>query len=117
MCFISASGRLNPYLSLVCSPVYRPADSWHGSKFYSCQLPIMLKDWRKQLKLPELPVLVVELSAFCNEYDDHTFLTHCDQKKSRLSTPNTHLPALRLAQSSAEEQLENVYMFSAQDLG
>ena len=94
-----------------------PADSWHGGKFYSCQLPLMLKDWRKQLELPEMPVLVVELSAFCNEYDDHTFLTHCDQRTTRLAEPNTHLPALRLAQSSAQQQLDNVLTISGQDLG
>ena len=62
-----------------------------------------------QLELATLPVFVVELSAFCNEYDDHTFLTHCDQAKSRLTAPNDHLPALRLSQGTAEE-LDNVYM-------
>ena len=35
-----------------------------GPVDYSCQLPAMLSDWRKQLELPKLPVLLVELSAY-----------------------------------------------------
>ena len=49
-------------------------------------LPSMISDWREELQAPDLPVFVVELSGFCNEYDTHTFLTHCDQKRSHLTT-------------------------------
>ena len=30
-----------------------------------------------QLGAADLPFLVAELSGYCNEYDTHTFLTHC----------------------------------------
>ena len=87
-----------------------------GPRDYACQLPAMLSDWRRVLSAPTLPVLVVELSAYCNEYDTHTFLTHCDQRTSHLSVSNSHLPALRHAQAAALN-LSHVYMVPNHDLG
>ena len=78
----------------------------------------MLTDWRKQLGLPQLPVMAVELSAYCNEHDSSTYLTWCDQTKSALgNTTDAFLPAMRLAQAAAEHSLDGVRVVSAQDLG
>lgn len=86
-----------------------------GPANYHCQLPSMLRDWRQQLQQADLPVFVVELSGYCNEYDTHTFLSHCDQHRSHLKASNKHLPALRLAQSIT--WLEHVRVIPNHDLG
>ena len=44
-----------------------------------------------QLGAADLPFLVAELSGFCNEYDTHTFLTHCKFSTSTASI-NRHPP-------------------------
>jgi hypothetical protein len=88
-----------------------------GPLNYACQLPAMLRDWRKQLHMEGLPVLVIELSGFCNEFDTHTFLTHCDQHRSHLTATDTHLPALRLAQHTGANTVPDVHVIANHDLG
>ena len=77
----------------------------------------MIQDWRKQLAAPTLPFMVVELSGFCNEFDTHTFLTHCDAHTSALKARNWHLPSIRLAQSAATKHLTGVHVVPNHDLG
>ena len=74
------------------------------------------RDLRKVLGLPKLPIMAVELAAYCNEHDFATYHTWCDEKKSVLNRTDSHLPALRLAQASAA-QLSDVYMIANMDLG
>ena len=76
----------------------------------------MLRDLRKALELPKLPIMAVELAAYCNDHDFSTYHTWCDEPKSVLNGTDYHLPALRLAQASAEE-LSDVYMIANLDLG
>jgi hypothetical protein len=89
---------------------------WTGADYYKCAMPAMLQDVRKTLGLPKLPITVVELAAYCNERDFATYHTWCDQTKSILDSTDYHLPALRIAQASAE-QLADVSVVSAMDLG
>ena len=69
----------------------------------------MLADLRTAFELPKLPVVVVELAAYCNERDFATYHTWCDETTSVLNRTDYHLPAMRVAQASAE-QLANVYV-------
>lgn len=63
----------------------------------------MISAWRKALSLPDLPFLVVELSAYCNEHDQSTYHTWCDQNTTALNSTDYHLPAMRMAQAKAED--------------
>ena len=87
-----------------------------GAEYYSCALPAMLRDLRKVMELPKLPIMAVELAAYCNDHDFSTYHTWCDEPKSVLTSTEYHLPALRLAQASAED-LSDVYMIANLDLG
>jgi len=87
-----------------------------GPDYYGCALPALIKDWREKFERDSLPFIVVELPAYCNERDWATFHTFCDSKKSILSSTEYHLPAMRIAQTKAEE-LPLVYMVTAMDLG
>jgi hypothetical protein len=89
---------------------------WAGARYYSCALPAMLRDLRKVLDLPKLPIMAVELAAYCNEQDARTHHSWCDEAQSVLNGTDYHLPALRLAQASAL-QLSGVYMIANLDLG
>lgn len=59
---------------------------------------------------------MVELAAYCNEEDEKTFRTFCDANSSKLTSPDYHLPEMRLAQQSALA-LPNVFIAAAMDLG
>jgi hypothetical protein len=96
-------------------PLYSQGESnvganapWTGATYYSCAMPAMLADLRKELQLPKLPIVVVELAAYCNERDFATYHTWCDETTSVLNSTDYHLPAMRIAQASAE-QLADVY--------
>ena len=82
---------------------------WTGETYYSCAMPAMLAHLRKELELPKLPIVVVELAAYCNERDFATYHTWCDETASILNSTDYHLPAMRMAQASAE-QLTDVYL-------
>lgn len=82
---------------------------WTGATYYSCAMPAMLAHLRKELEVPKLPIVVVELAAYCNERDFATYHTWCDETKSILNSTDFHLPAMRIAQASAE-QLSDVYL-------
>lgn len=90
--------------------------AFSGPKYYSCALPVMVADWRLQLGQPSLPFLLVELSAYCNEHDERTFHTWCDQKTAVIKQVDYHLPSMRVAQASAEV-LAHTAMVTAMDLG
>ena len=107
-----------------------------GAPYYACALPELVRAWRARLPTAPaktldlllattqsrlalndpLPFFVVELAAYCNEQDEQTFRTFCDSNTSRLTVPDIHLPALRIAQQAALIQ-PNVYLVSAMDLG
>jgi len=91
-------------------------DAYLGPNYYACALPAMIRDWRLKFAQGELPFVVVELPAYCNERDWATFHTFCDQPQSILSSREYHLPAMRIAQAAAE-RLPEVYMVTTMDLG
>jgi len=98
----SDTGGIQPYL---------------GPNYYACALPAMIRDWRLQFDQGNLPFIVVELPAYCNERDWATFHTFCDQPQSILKDKREyHLPAMRMAQAAAEK-LPEVYMVTTMDLG
>ena len=89
-----------------------------GPKYYGCALGEMIKDWRLKFGIPSLPFLVVELSAYCNEDNEKTFHTWCDQQSTHLTAPDPWLPAMRLAQQAGVTAAgANTVMVSAMDLG
>ena len=88
-----------------------------GYLYYTCALPAMLDDWRTKLQQPNLPFLLVELAAYCNEHGASTFHSWCDQNTSAINTTDYNLPELRIAQSSAERSRPLVFMTTAADLG
>ena len=90
---------------------------WTGARYYSCALPAMLRDLREVLELPKLPIMAVELAAYCNDHDYRTHLTWCDEPQSVLNGTDYHLPALRLAQASAAQLVDDVYTIANLDLG
>jgi hypothetical protein len=63
-----------------------------------------------------LPVVVVELAAYCNEDDQQTYPTWCDTNSTKLESPDFHLPAMRVAQAAALK-VPGAYLESAMDLG
>jgi len=91
-------------------------DAYLGPNYYACALPAMILDWRVKFEQGNLPFVVVELPAYCNERDWATFHTFCDQPQSILSDREYHLPAMRIAQAAAEK-LPQVYMVTTMDLG
>lgn len=91
-------------------------DAYLGPNYYACALPAMIRDWRLKFAQGDLPFVVVELPAYCNERDWATFHTFCDQPQSILSDREYHLPAMRMAQAAAEK-LPEVYMVTTMDLG
>jgi len=86
-----------------------------GPQYYACALPALIRSWRDTLG-QQLPFIVVELPAYCNELDWRTFRTWCDQNSSRLQSVDYHLPRMRLSQHAAEE-LSSVYIVTAMDFG
>jgi len=86
-----------------------------GPEYYACALPALIQGWREKLG-HNLPFIVVELPAYCNELDWRTFRTWCDQSSSRLQSPDYNLPHMRLSQHAAEE-LSSVYLVTAMDFG
>ena len=66
--------------------------------------------------VPLIPFYAVELAAYCNEHDESTFRTFCDANTSALTTPDMHLPAMRLAQAAVLKR-SNTFIVSAMDLG
>jgi len=87
-----------------------------GGDYYSCALRAMIADWREKLRLFAVPFLVVESPIYCNELDYKTWHTWCDDKTSKLTSPDYHLPEIRMAQTEAEA-LPNVYVVSVIDQG
>ena len=94
-----------------------------GADYYGCALPTMVDDWRASFPQPtpatggrRVPFFVVELAAYCNEHDEGTFRTFCDANTSALTSPDYHLPAMRIAQAKALS-LPGTYLDSAMDLG
>lgn len=62
----------------------------------------MLQDWRRKFKRPQLPFLLVELAAYCNEHGASTYLSWCDQNTSAINAtdyPSVDLPTMRQAQN------------------
>eukprot|EP00040_Diaphanoeca_grandis_P034019 m.209363 g.209363 ORF g.209363 m.209363 type:complete len:313 (-) comp33036_c0_seq5:153-1091(-) len=118
------NGMINPFVGLQWSAViwYQGESNtaanapFLGPKYYGCALPAMISDWREKLHLLSLPFLVVELSAYCCDHDEHTYHTWCDQATSILKTVDQHLPSMRIAQAQAEK-LDRIYVQTAMDLG
>lgn len=100
------------------SPAYppHPGKSWFGAPYYGCALSAMIHDWRIKFRKPELPFLLVELAAYCNEHGASTFLSWCDQNTSAINATDIDLPTMRLAQQHAEA-LPFVFVETAADLG
>ena len=89
-----------------------------GPKYYGCALGEMIKDWRLKFGIPSLPFFVVELSAYCNEDNEKTCHTWCDQQTTHLTAPDPWPPAMRLAQQAGVAAAgANTVMVSAMDLG
>ena len=89
-----------------------------GPKHCGCALGEMIKDWRLKFGIPSLPFFVVELSACCNEDNEKTCHTWCDQQTTHLTAPDPWPPAMRLAQQAGVAAAgANTVMVSAMDLG
>lgn len=92
------------------------SDPYMGGTYYACALRAMIEEWREKLLQPHLPFLIVESPIYCNELDYRTWHTWCDDKESKLTEPDVHLPEMRLAQNKAEH-LPGVYLVSTMDQG
>ena len=75
-----------------------------------------MREWRATLKQPELPFLLVELAAYCNEHDSRTDRSWCDQNTSAINTTDYDLPEMRIAQGRAAKGM-GIYVETAADLG
>ena len=85
-----------------------------GDARYECQLKALIADWRKQLRLPSVPFVVVQLQPWC------TATKYCDDAlppaQRNMSAP-TALAEMRLSQAAAVAASSNAWLVTAMDLG